>query len=1748
MRGHDLPALTPFPVRPGDVVELIVQRLFLPANWLPPFIPIIVTQDTTSLLQLTVSRPKVADVNQKLPSDLKISPRPEVVTHVSKFCWSYQHDSFQKQCSFTEEFLRTVRAVQNAPEPEGPPPPVTNTNAGQSFVLNELWDLAQAQSTQPVGNPEPAIRVETWFLDHNFRDRCYNSRVVLLSLVNFHDWSRSIIQEWRDHVRAEANIEFSLVYPAPETIDPAAVAQVILTQSPQPELRSIVMSIYDSERAHEPPYTFAMTHGSRLTLGSVLEDVRLTRTCPPHMPQNECNIWLGGTAIPPSSQVFVRSGNAFKLRINRGMRLDLQSLLRLPDHLLRQQLQQAIWGEIYQRPGSPPEVEGSSGVAASSTGSPYMAFTPQAAVPMEVDHRPPWLTALNHLYVQFAATEVQEEGPVLYVQTWYVHGDGHLWCREPRPVRLTSSILSWRQDLVQAWSHRLIPHESQEYWVVSAAPNVANRNVDVHVVLSQGLMHNQAAVFFTVCPGPDPAPCPVHAAYILPSRITVNDIVQLLVPHAFRSFPCTVHLRGVAYGIGEVITLLSGDHVQIRYDTYAGDAEDDGTDALGLLQTRVVKTATPLHQDSRVENGVHVLLEDELEDTLSDICDKPLSLSAALASVPGDWVVCAWELPQGLTDTKIVPHHEFQAACLTEDFQTRFGFLAPPSQLFPVNFLRESWHIARDGWHIGSYQVPPIGRAVILTVRYLHDGAVYGVATVPAMLDCRQVRQIFSVTHGTFIRCNGCFASGWIHFSHGDVLEFHAATVHAGIPISLTHARVQLCLEALLPGPSTPFVEDQDASLVICEPDLRSDICSNGSWMFSFLPEGLDLHAATYAALYDQSLLPPSPIVSLELYVDGATGLHTSAWAVVIVALTPHGRIFRGCLSGVTQINPAQADWLGAISHTNIDAELTAMCVATALALFASGDYPICVRPDLSLSRQVAQCQVTSRGSQPIVNTLQALAQMMDDQVNIKEVRAHCSDPWNELADCIAKWTVRNAVSLGSVPWSPLHALAGSRTDCNWNWLAHAPASYQATLPQLYENAVWQPVPPTLRVPVQAHVPTQEYPSYTLDFQVVTFNALALDEADATTRLPGPRSIRVDHQFHHQSCAIIGIQEARTPEGRRVTDHYLILASGFAQCGRTRHHGCELWLHRTLPIAKTPSGDVITLQAFQPVVLVANARVLLVRLQGPFDLHVLVGHAPCLSDDRPLDQIAQWWTDLESVLAQVDKSSSLICCLDANAPLADSITKFYQQHQAEATNRPGALFQDFLLRQELYVPSTFSFHSGDGPTWRHPNGTRLRRDYVLTNDAAFALVDSSWVWYDFDGGFGHQDHYPAVLSFKGVWACTPPTSKLRWDFDKMRDPQARADFESALRTMPLPAWHVDVDTHAQLLETNVVQLAQQHFGKPSKVRHRPILNEATLNGILLKRQALALFRLEVDMHDSLVAAELKILEKDLRPMVRRDQQQWYAHWLEDIDQVASHHDAAQLYRKLQRLGRRKNSLDKGPRPLPQLKDSQGGNATSFEQCQRIWCDQFAALEAGLLVNDAQLQQLHVQLAPGQLCDPSHLMSSHDILAIIRRMKSGKVPGPGLLPIDVLKAGGYVAAQILLPLMTKVQTQVREPLSWKGGLLVPLFKGKGSPKEAASYRSFSSLMFVARFTIPMFARHLLTPGMCMMISFNREAVKDVQRTLPIIFYMDILLGLVRRQFLAPCFSLTCMLLSILLCVPCSLISLFMMTCSVMPCKC
>jgi hypothetical protein len=81
--------------------------------------------------------------------------------------------------------------------------------------------------------------------------------------------------------------------------------------------------------------------------------------------------------------------------------------------------------------------------------------------------------------------------------------------------------------------------------------------------------------------------------------------------------------------------------------------------------------------------------------------------------------------------------------------------------------------------------------------------------------------------------------------------------------------------------------------------------------------------------------------------------------------------------------------------------------------------------------------------------------------------------------------------------------------------------------------------------------------------------------------------------------------------------------------------------------------------------------------------------------------------------------------------------------------------------------------------------------------------------------------------------------------------------------------------------------------------------------------------------------ELKALEKSVRAMVLADQRQWYAEWLDSINDDWAKHDVAHVYKRLQRLGRRKQDLGTGPRPLPRLKVSEDSFACTFEECQQV---------------------------------------------------------------------------------------------------------------------------------------------------------------------------------------------------------------------
>ena len=67
------------------------------------------------------------------------------------------------------------------------------------------------------------------------------------------------------------------------------------------------------------------------------------------------------------------------------------------------------------------------------------------------------LDALHHLWWLHSAVEIEEEGRVLYVSTWYTDGTRWPSCDASRPARLLSDPGAWADCIAEAWDDRVDP-------------------------------------------------------------------------------------------------------------------------------------------------------------------------------------------------------------------------------------------------------------------------------------------------------------------------------------------------------------------------------------------------------------------------------------------------------------------------------------------------------------------------------------------------------------------------------------------------------------------------------------------------------------------------------------------------------------------------------------------------------------------------------------------------------------------------------------------------------------------------------------------------------------------------------------------------------------------------------------------------------------------------------------------------------------------------------------------------------------------------------------------------------------------------------------------------------------------------------------------------------------------------------------------------------------------------------------------
>ena len=384
-----------------------------------------------------------------------------------------------------------------------------------------------------------------------------------------------------------------------------------------------------------------------------------------------------------------------------------------------------------------------------------------------------------------------------------------------------------------------------------------------------------------------------------------------------------------------------------------------------------------------------------------------------------------------------------------------------------------------------------------------------------------------------------------------------------------------------------------------------------------------------------------------------------------------------------------------------------------------------------------------------------------------------------------------------------------------------------------------------------------------------------------------------------------------------------------------------------------------------------------------------------------------------------------------------------------ACTHNGQELADLAETFNLWIPSTFShIHKGEPGTWIHP-GTKdeIRLDYYLL-DSRFPLQQvGTWVDHGIETTQQGEDH--RALAMQLTFLQKKPTGKPRYrqiDEIAIRDPDNAEEVAALIRSVPQPCWETNAHDHyadwAQTLCNSLAERFTQKRAKPRKHYISATTWAIRASKIQLRKQ-LSYSRKHFPEHCPALKEQLQLVAKQLKGALAADRKCHLESMLADIDKVPH----SQLFAQLRRLGIGAKYRRAGPRALPMMKGPDGCYANDQTESQEIWRLHASALEAGIATEQQDLlsrchtrqqQQLQAMQAPSVLNIPSLLQ----IEKACRRVKPFKARGPDGLPASLYHCFPQIMAKSLRPLLCKVACQMQEPLGFKGGRLIHLFKGKG----------------------------------------------------------------------------------------------------------
>ena len=135
---------------------------------------------------------------------------------------------------------------------------------------------------------------------------------------------------------------------------------------------------------------------------------------------------------------------------------------------------------------------------------------------------------LNNLFTSQALIECEEEGPIAYIDTWYIHHGRQRQCDEPRAVKIFQDPATWITDILQPWNEE-IDHTMDIliYLVRPKPPCTPMECMLAHFIIEQAPRPDWTVALVTIQDASFRGATVNHKAFSISSLMNARAIIRL---------------------------------------------------------------------------------------------------------------------------------------------------------------------------------------------------------------------------------------------------------------------------------------------------------------------------------------------------------------------------------------------------------------------------------------------------------------------------------------------------------------------------------------------------------------------------------------------------------------------------------------------------------------------------------------------------------------------------------------------------------------------------------------------------------------------------------------------------------------------------------------------------------------------------------------------------------------------------------------------------------------------------------------------------------------------------------------------------------------------------------------------------------------------------------------------------------------------------------------------------------------------